>query len=85
MLTSNPQFFDKNERLNKTCPSCGSDKVSFLLHSIFYDEGDEQHVKSGEIIQMGCMYHESYNLVCRDCENVWASVPMGIENDKSMH
>ena len=80
----NPQFFDPNERLNKTCPRCGSTKVSYLLQSIFYDDEDEQFVKSGEIIQMGCMYHEPFNLGCRDCEHAWATAPMVIPDDKSM-
>lgn len=78
-ISPNPRFFDKNERLNKTCPKCGSEKISFLLRSIFYDDEDEQLVQSGEIIQMGCMSHEPYNLGCRDCEHTWASVPMVIE------
>jgi hypothetical protein len=84
MLVPNPQFFDKDERLNKNCPKCGSSKVSYLLHSIFYDDGDEQLVKSGEIIQMGCMYHEPFNLGCMDCEHIWASTPMVIEDENSI-
>lgn len=81
MLVPNPQFFDKNERLNKVCPKCGNTKVSFLLHSLFFDDEDRELVRSREIIQMGCMYHDPFNLGCTECGHAWASVPMAIEGD----
>ena len=81
MQVPNLQFYDPNERLNKTCPKCGSDKISFLMHSIFFDEAERELVKSGEIALMGCLYHEPYNLGCRNCEHAWASVPMTVEGE----
>jgi hypothetical protein len=65
------KFFDPDERLNKNCPFCGSNKVVFILYGMPAEEAEL--MKSGEVILGGCIIGE-HNLACRDCEHTWASV-----------
>jgi len=74
----NPKYFDPNERLNKTCPNCGSDKISFLQYGLGWDDELQPLVDSREIIPLGCLLNDA-NLGCRDCELTWASVPSLLE------
>ena len=74
------KFFDPNERLNKICPSCGSDKIVFLQYGM-WDEEDKHLIDSGEVVLLGCVFGE-HNLACRDCELTFASIlnPEAVEN-----
>jgi predicted nucleic acid-binding Zn-ribbon protein len=74
------QFCDPNERLNKTCPKCGSNKISFLQYGLGWDDELQPLVDSLEIIPCGCLIGEN-NLACRDCEYGWDSVPLHISAD----
>jgi hypothetical protein len=69
----NKNFFDPNERLNKTCPKCGSDKISFLQYGFGWTEEEQPLVDSREIIPLGCVIAKD-NLGCRDCNYMWSSV-----------
>jgi len=66
------RFLDPKERLNKNCPSCGSDKIVFLQYGM-WDVEDKPLIDSGEIILCGCVFGK-HNLACRVCEHTWASV-----------
>ena len=67
------KFLDPNERLNKICPACGSDKIVFLQYGFGWEKELQPLIDSGDVIPLGCMFGE-HNLACRDCEYTWASV-----------
>ncbi|MBK7868121.1 MAG: hypothetical protein IPJ75_14715 [Ignavibacteriales bacterium] len=67
------KFSDPNERLGKTCPNCGSDKIAFFQYGLGEDEELQPLIDSGDIIPMGCIVGKE-NLACRECEYAWASV-----------
>ena len=67
------KFLDPNERLNKICPACGSDKIVFLQYGFGWDEELQPLIDSGEVIPCGYMIGK-YNLVCIKCAHVWNSV-----------
>ena len=79
MNDRNPKYYDLNERLNKTCPKCGSDKISFLFYGL-WDDDLEPLIDSREVILGGCVIGE-VNLGCRDCEHGWASVPRFLKSN----
>ena len=68
------KFSDPNERLGKTCPKCGSDKISFLMYGIGWDEAEQPLVDSREIIPLGCISKDFNNLGCRDCNHTFMSI-----------
>jgi ribosomal protein S27AE len=57
-------FNDPDERLGKTCPKCGSSKISFLAMEL-KDEWVDL-IKSGEIVYWTSCVGPPYNLICRD-------------------
>jgi hypothetical protein len=67
------RFFDPNERLNKTCPKCGSKNISFLQYGLNYDDDIDELIKTKEVILVGCLISDE-NLICRDCEFAWSSI-----------
>ena len=71
-MKMNQQFFDENERLNKTCPKCGSKKISFIKYGFGWDEELQHLVDSREILPGLCLVGNE-NLACRDCEYLWGS------------
>ncbi len=67
------KFFNPDERLNKTCPECGSKNISFLLYGLDYDEEIKELIDKKEVFHVGCLISNE-NLVCRDCEFEWSSI-----------
>lgn len=67
------KFSDPTERLSKTCPKCGSNKIVFFQFGLGWDKKLQPLIDSGEIIPCGCVMSKE-NLGCRDCEYAWASV-----------
>jgi hypothetical protein len=67
------KFSDPNERLNKVCPACGSDKIVFLQYGFGWEPELQPLIDSGDVVPLGCVFGK-HNLACRDCEHTFTSV-----------